>query len=191
MHIKNAYQTTTLLVNAYQKFISNYYLSCKCQSTMNLTCNHQYCQPFSTCFPPAIFTQPDTTVGIPVGFCLGLRSSSVCVFCVAFIHVVKTKWGCNFWYKQWRDWLFVKKMRTGKNTSVPFHNYHAESRLGFLPLPAMKLARRKITSLWTFDISADLQRARELRLKLPGRYPNSTTTRLASTRAISWAPGIR
>ena len=119
MHIKNAYQTTTLLVNAYQKFISNYYLSCKCQSTMNLTCNHQYCQPFSTCFPPAIFTQPDTTVGIPVGFCLGLRSSSVCVFCVAFIHVVKTKWGCNFWYKQWRDWLFVKKWGQEKTLQYP------------------------------------------------------------------------
>ena len=59
----NAYHHTK---NAYQKCISNYYLKYKCLSTMSLTCDHHYCQPVSTCFSSAIFTQPDTTEGISV-----------------------------------------------------------------------------------------------------------------------------
>ena len=33
---------------------------------MSLTYDHHYCQPVSTCFSSAIFTQPDTTEGISV-----------------------------------------------------------------------------------------------------------------------------
>ena len=60
---QNAYHHTK---NAYQKWTSNYYLEYKCLSAMGLGCDHHYCQPVSTCFSSAIFTQPDTTEGISV-----------------------------------------------------------------------------------------------------------------------------